>query len=185
MNQMQQQNQQMLQQMQNTMLAAMSSTLPTVTNTTDLTPNIRSSVSSLQTASSTRASSSETPTHSRYLRSSTPTSFLLSSPARNDVEQFDTKLSAFIEWLQGHYPAVTNAFADAELLLTKENYNFKLLKYVLLDDNVGHTKLHRIGLTYGLIDRMVNSLEDFKVDWQHCNAAAEILLDVSIDKHSV
>jgi hypothetical protein len=60
-----------------------------------------------------------------------------------------------------------------------------LLKYALLDNNVGHTKLHRIGLTYGLINRMINNLEDFRVDWQRCNAAVKTLLDVSIDKHSV
>jgi hypothetical protein len=77
----------------------MSSTLLTITNTTTLMSNIRSSVSSLQTASSTQASSSETPTHSCYLYSSIPASFLPSSLACNNVEQFNTKLSIFIEWL--------------------------------------------------------------------------------------
>ena len=50
---------------------------------------------------------------------------------------------------------------------------------------MSHTKLHRIGLIYGLIDYIVNSLENFKVDWQYCNTTAETLLDVSINKHSV
>jgi hypothetical protein len=155
------------------MLAAISSILTTVTNTTDLMSNIRSLVSSLQIVSSTWASSSETPTHSCYLCSSTPTSFLSNSPTCNDVEQFDTKLSTFIEWLWDHYPAVTNAFADAELLLTEENYNLKLLKYSLLDNNMSHTKLHRIGLIYGLIDHIVNSLENFRVDWQYYNTTTK------------
>ena len=97
----------------------------------------------------------------------------------------NSKLGAFTKWLQSHYPAVANAFTEAESILIEEDYNFKLLKHALLDSNMGCTKLHRIGLTYGLIDCMANCLEDFRIDWRRCNAAAEALLDVSIGEHSI
>jgi hypothetical protein len=189
MNQMQQQNQQMIQQMQNAIQAAMPpSVRPAIANsyfTVDPTPNTRSSsVPSLQSAPSVPASSSETPTH-HYPPPTTPTSLLPSSPARSDIEQSNSKLSAFTKWLQSHYPVVASAFAEAESILIEEDYNFKLLKHALLDSSMGHTKLHRIGLTYGLIDRMVNCLEDFRTDWRRSNAAAEALLDVSIGKHPI
>jgi hypothetical protein len=186
---MQQQNQQMIQQMQNAIQAAMPpSVRPAIANsyfTVDPTPNTRSSsVPSLQSAPSVPASSSETPTH-HYPPPTTPTSLLPSSPARSDIEQSNSKLSAFTKWLQSHYPVVASAFAEAESILIEEDYNFKLLKHALLDSSMGHTKLHRIGLTYGLIDRMVNCLEDFRTDWRRSNAAAEALLDVSIGKHPI
>jgi hypothetical protein len=185
MNQMQQQNQQMLQQVQNAIQAAMPPAVrPTIANgysTMDPTPNTRSSsVPSLQSAPSVPTSFSETPT---YPPPTTPTNLLPSSPARSDIEQSNSKLGAFTKWLQSHYPVVANAFAEAESILIEEDYNFKLLKHALLDSSMGHTKLHRIGLTYGLIDRMANCLEDFRTDWRRRSVAAEALLDVSIGRH--
>ena len=39
-----------------------------------------------------------------------------------------------------------------------------MLKYTLLNNNIGHTKLYRVSLTYGLINRIVDNLEDFRID---------------------
>ena len=64
-------------------------------------------------------------------------------------------------------------------------YTFKMLKHALLDNNMGHTRLHRVGLAYRLINRMVDNLEDFRIDWRRHSAAAEALLNVSIDRHSI
>ena len=69
--------------------------------------------------------------------------------------------------------------------MVDEYYTFKMLKHALLDDNIGHTKLHRVGLTYGLINRMVDNLEDFRIDWRRRDAAAEALLDVLIGRRSI
>ena len=60
-----------------------------------------------------------------------------------------------------------------------------MLKHALLDNNIGHTRLHGVGLTYGLINHMADNLEDFRIDWQRHSAAAEALLDVSIGRHSI
>jgi hypothetical protein len=51
-----------------------------------------------------------------------------------------------------------------ELILIKEDYNFKLLKYALLNSSIGHIKLYRIGLIYRLINYIANYLEDFRTD---------------------
>ena len=51
-----------------------------------------------------------------------------------------------------------------ELTLIKEDYNFKLLKYALLNSSIGYIKLYRISLIYRLINRIVNCLEDFRMD---------------------
>jgi hypothetical protein len=69
--------------------------------------------------------------------------------------------------------------------LIEEDYNFKLLKYALLDSNIGHTKLRTIGLIYRVINHMANCLEDFRTDWRHYNAVAEALLNVLIGKHPI
>jgi hypothetical protein len=127
--------------------------------------NIRPSVPSLQSALSDSTPSSKTPTGPYHPLSNTPsTSLLPSSPARSDIEQLDSKLSAFVKWLQSRYPAFTHAFAEAESILVDEYYTFKILKHTLLNNNIGHTKLYRVGLTYRLINRMVDNLEDFRID---------------------
>ena len=51
-----------------------------------------------------------------------------------------------------------------ESILVKEDYNFKLLKYILLNSSIGYIKLYRIGLIYGLINYIINYLEDFRID---------------------
>jgi len=40
-----------------------------------------------------------------------------------------------------------------------------MLKYALLNNNIGYIKLYRVGLIYGLINRIVDNLEDFRIDW--------------------
>ena len=72
-----------------------------------------------------------------------------------------------------------------ESILIKEDYNFKLLKYVLFNSSIGYIKLHRIGLIYGLIDCMANCLKDFKMDWQCYNTTAKALLDVLTSKYLI
>jgi hypothetical protein len=69
--------------------------------------------------------------------------------------------------------------------LIEEDYNFKLLKYVLLDNSIGHTKLRIISLIYRVINYIANCLEDFKIDWRYYNAAVEALLNILIGKHSI
>jgi len=69
--------------------------------------------------------------------------------------------------------------------LVDEYYTFKMLKHALLDDNIGHAKLYRIGLTYGLINRIVDNLEDFRIDWRCYSAVVEALLDVLIGRRSI
>ena len=69
--------------------------------------------------------------------------------------------------------------------MVNKYYTFKMLKHALLNNNIGHAKLHRIGLTYGLINYMVDNLEDFRIDWRHHSAAVEALLDVLISKPSI
>ena len=69
--------------------------------------------------------------------------------------------------------------------MVDEYYTFKMLKHTLLNDNIGHIKLHRISLTYGLINRIVDNLEDFRIDWRRYSAAVEALLDVLISRHSI
>ena len=72
-----------------------------------------------------------------------------------------------------------------ELILIKEDYNFKLLKYALLNSSIGYIKLYRIGLIYRLIIYIVNYLEDFRTDWRYSNTIAEALLNVLISKHPI
>jgi len=60
-----------------------------------------------------------------------------------------------------------------------------MLKHALLNDNIGHIKLHRVGLTYGLINRIVDNLEDFRIDWRRRSATVEALLDVLIGRRSI
>ena len=72
-----------------------------------------------------------------------------------------------------------------ELILIKEDYNFKLLKHALLNSSIGHTKLYRIGLIYRLINRIVNYLEDFRIDWRRSNTIVEALLNVLIGKYPI
>ena len=94
------------------------------------------------------ALSFKTPTY-YYPPLTIPISLLPSSPARSNIKQLNSKLGAFIK---------------AELILIKENYNFKLLKHALLNSTIGHIKLYRIGLIYRLINYIVNCLEDFRID---------------------
>ena len=185
-NQMLQQNQQTLQQVQNAMQAIIpSSVLPTIANghfTVDPILNTRlSSVPSLRSAPSDSTPSSETLTGPCYPLPNTPSASLLpSSFARSNIEQSNSKLSAFIKWLQSCYPAFAYAFTEAESILIDKHYTFKMLKHALLDNDIGHTRLHGVGLRYGLINRMADKLGDFRIDWRRRSTVAEALLDVSI-----
>lgn len=89
---------------------------------------------------------------------------LPSSPARSDIEQLNSKLSTFIKWLQGYYLVVANIFTKIKLILIKEDYNFKLLKYMLFNSNKGHIKLYTIGLIYRVINYIANCLKDFRIN---------------------
>jgi hypothetical protein len=60
-----------------------------------------------------------------------------------------------------------------------------MLKYALLNNNIGHTKLYRVGLTYRLINYIVDNLEDFRIDWRRYSAIVEALLDVLIGRPSI
>ena len=40
-----------------------------------------------------------------------------------------------------------------------------MLKYILLNNNIGYIKLYRVGLIYRLINYIVDNLEDFRIDW--------------------
>jgi len=60
-----------------------------------------------------------------------------------------------------------------------------MLKYTLLNNNIGHIKLYRVSLTYGLINHMVDNLEDFRIDWRRYNAIVEALLNVLISRRSI
>ena len=185
-NQMLQQNQQTLQQVQNAIQTIISSSVLSIIANghfpVDPTLNTRlSSVPSLRSAPSDSAPSSETPTGPCYPLPNTPSASLLpSSFARSNIEQSNSKLSAFIKWLQSRYPAFAHAFTEAESVLIGKHYTFKMLKHALLDNDMGHTRLHGVGLTYGLIHRMVDNLGDFRIDWRRRSAAAEALLDVPI-----
>jgi hypothetical protein len=39
-----------------------------------------------------------------------------------------------------------------------------MLKYTLFNNNIGYIKLYRVGLTYRLINRIADNLEDFRID---------------------
>ena len=60
-----------------------------------------------------------------------------------------------------------------------------MLKYILLDNNIGHTRLHGVGLIYRLINCIVDNLEDFKIDWRGRSTAVEALLDILIGKRFI
>ena len=60
-----------------------------------------------------------------------------------------------------------------------------MLKYTLLNNNIGHIKLYRIGLIYRLINYIVDNLEDFRIDWQYYSAIVKALLNILIGKHSI
>jgi len=49
-----------------------------------------------------------------------------------------------------------------------------MLKYVLFNNNIGHIKLHRVSLIYRLINRIIDNLEDFRIDWQRRSTAAKV-----------
>ena len=51
-----------------------------------------------------------------------------------------------------------------ESILVNKFYIFKILKHTLFNNNIGHIRLHRVGLVYKLINYIVNNLEDFKID---------------------
>ena len=51
-----------------------------------------------------------------------------------------------------------------ESILVNKYYTFKMLKYVLLNNNIGYIELCRIGLIYRLINYIIDNLEDFKID---------------------
>jgi hypothetical protein len=78
-----------------------------------------------------------------------------------------------------------NAFTKVESILVNEDYTFKILKYALLNNNMGHTRLYRVSLTYGLINCIIDNLEDFRIDWRRYSAIAEALLNVLISRHSI
>ena len=69
--------------------------------------------------------------------------------------------------------------------MVNEYYTFKILKHALLNNNIGHIKLYRISLIYRLINRIVDNLEDFKIDWRRYSAIAEALLNILISKRSI
>jgi len=60
-----------------------------------------------------------------------------------------------------------------------------MLKYILLNNNIGHIKLYRVSLTYRLINYIVNNLEDFRIDWRHYSAIVKALLNVLIGRRSI
>ena len=60
-----------------------------------------------------------------------------------------------------------------------------MLKYTLLNNNIGYIKLYRVGLIYRLINRIVDNLEDFRIDWRYYNTTAEALLNVLISRRSI
>ena len=60
-----------------------------------------------------------------------------------------------------------------------------MLKYVLLNNNIGHIRLYRVGLIYRLINYIINYLNDFRIDWRYYNIIIEALLNISIGKHSI
>ena len=60
-----------------------------------------------------------------------------------------------------------------------------MLKYTLLNNNIGHIKLYRVGLIYRLINRIVDNLEDFRIDWRCYNTTVEALLNVLISRRSI
>ena len=62
-----------------------------------------------------------------------------------------------------YYLFIANTFIKAELILIKEDYNFKLLKYALLNSSIGYIKLYMINLIYRLINYIINYLEDFRI----------------------
>jgi hypothetical protein len=72
-----------------------------------------------------------------------------------------------------------------ELILVNEYYTFKILKYTLLNNNIGHIKLYRIGLTYRLINCIVDNLEDFRIDWRRYSTIVEALLNILISRPSI
>ena len=69
--------------------------------------------------------------------------------------------------------------------MVNKYYTFKILKYTLLNNNIGHIKLYRVGLIYGLINRIVDNLEDFRIDWRRHNTTAEALLNILISRRSI
>jgi len=69
--------------------------------------------------------------------------------------------------------------------LVNKYYTFKMLKYALLNNNIGHAKLYRISLIYRLINYIVDNLEDFRIDWRRYSTIAEALLNVLISRCSI
>jgi len=69
--------------------------------------------------------------------------------------------------------------------LVNKYYTFKIFKYALLNNNIGYIKLYSIGLIYRLINRIVNNLEDFRIDWRHYSTTVEALLNVLISRRSI
>jgi len=69
--------------------------------------------------------------------------------------------------------------------LIKEDYNFKLLKHILLNSSMGHIKLYRVGLTYRLINYIINYLKDFRIDWRYYNIIIEALLNILISNYFI
>ena len=60
-----------------------------------------------------------------------------------------------------------------------------MLKYALLNNNIGYIKLYRVGLIYRLINRIVNNLEGFRIDWRRYSTIVEALLNVLIGRPSI
>ena len=69
--------------------------------------------------------------------------------------------------------------------MVNKYYTFKMLKYALLNNNIGHAKLYRISLIYRLINYIVDNLEDFRIDWRRYSTIAEALLNVLISRCSI
>ena len=60
-----------------------------------------------------------------------------------------------------------------------------MLKYALLNNNIGYVKLYRIGLIYRLINYIVDNLKDFRIDWQRYSTVVEALLNILINRRSI
>jgi hypothetical protein len=69
--------------------------------------------------------------------------------------------------------------------LVNKYYTFKILKYALLNNNIGHIKLYRVSLMYRLINYIVDNLEDFRIDWRRRSTIAEALLNILISRPSI
>ena len=49
--------------------------------------------------------------------------------------------------------------------MVNKYYTFKMLKYILLNNNIGYIRLYRVSLIYRLVNYIVDNLEDFRIDW--------------------